>query len=530
LSDVNRILEAVRAGRSADAWRLAETAVERDAAALPLVLALAAEAAAERGALELAIARLTQALKQSDAPELWRRYGDLLTRADRFGEAMQAFEEALDIDGQDMAARGGAAVAAFRNGQLDAAAAHYGRMLEANPAHVEALTGLAAIAARRGRGADAVDFARRALAQDPAGLSARLALARGLILDAQAGAAIKEVLPISEDDAASPEARVAALDICAEAADALDHPAAAFAHYTRRNQLLASQYAAEAMALPERKLDQARRVGAWLRTCAPPAANTGEATRPHAFLIGFPRSGTTLLEKALGGHPQVSTLEEVDHLSAACGDLIADNAGLARLAALRPDEIAARRAVYWAGVDGGPSPPDRGQLTLDKMPLHTLLLPVIRVVFPDARILFAIRDPRDVVLSCFRRRFGMNAAMYEFLDLQRAADFYDATMDLADLARTRFDVAVHEVRHEAVVDDFDTALAEALGALGLAFDSGVRDFASRAAARARTPSDLQLTGGLSRNGLGTWRRYAAQIASVRDKLDPWAGRFGYLIP
>ena len=102
-------------------------------------------------------------------------------------------------------------------------------------------------------------------------------------------------------------------------------------------------------------------------------------------------------------------------------------------ALLRADarELGVLRERYWrevreAGLEVA------GKVFVDKHPLHSLKLPLIARLFPNAKILFAYRDPRDVVLSCFRRRFNMNPAMYQLLTLEGAAAFYDATMQLAD--------------------------------------------------------------------------------------------------
>ena len=102
---------------------------------------------------------------------------------------------------------------------------------------------------------------------------------------------------------------------------------------------------------------------------------------------------------------------------------------LERLSLAGPETLEALRASYWrlaagAGVDVA------GKLFVDKYPLNTLKLPVIARLFPDAKILFACRDPRDVVLSCFRHRFKMNAPIYELLSVESAARYYDAVMQL----------------------------------------------------------------------------------------------------
>jgi hypothetical protein len=100
-------------------------------------------------------------------------------------------------------------------------------------------------------------------------------------------------------------------------------------------------------------------------------------------------------------------------------------------------------------------------------------------------------------------------------------------MSLADAYRALLPLEVLEVRHEALVQSFDDEVARVLDALDLPWNDAVRGFAARAAARPRTPSDLQLTGGLSSAGVGQWRRYATLIEDVRPTLDPWAVRWGY---
>ena len=182
----------------------------------------------------------------------------------------------------------------------------------------------------------------------------------------------------------------------------------------------------------ERPLDEARRLADWFRRADAAEWRGAPASPPgaprHAFLIGFPRSGTTLLEKALASHPGAVSLEEIDCLGEAGRDLLADPGQLSALASIDEGEAGRRRTLYWTRVRERLGEDLAGKTLVDKMPLHTLALPVIAKLFPDAVILFALRDPRDVVLSCFRRRFRQNAAMAEFLTLEGAAHYYDAVM------------------------------------------------------------------------------------------------------
>jgi len=245
------------------------------------------------------------------------------------------------------------------------------------------------------------------------------------------------------------------------------------------------------------------------------------------FLLGFPRSGTTLLEKVLAGHPDISTLPEVDHLAAAGEHLLADDASLQALATLAPSQARALREDYWRNVAASVAVPLAGRILVDKMPLHTVALPLIARLFPDAKVLFALRDPRDVVLSCFRRRFQVNAAMFEFLTLEGAARYYDAVMGLARSYRELLPLQLHEVRHEAMVADLEGEARKVLGFIGADWNSAILDFADRARSRLGTPSDPQLARGLSSEGVGQWRRYEPCLRPVLGMLEPWVTRYGY---
>jgi hypothetical protein len=206
---------------------------------------------------------------------------------------------------------------------------------------------------------------------------------------------------------------------------------------------------------------------------------------------------------------------------------MANPAGLERLAKADEGQLADYRADYWRRVaETGANV--AGKVALDKLPLNTMKLPLIARLFPEAKILFALRDPRDVVLSCFRQRFRMNASMYEFLTLDGAARFYDGVMRLAGLYRAKLDLDVHEHRYEDLIEDFDGQTRAICGFLGLPWRAEMREFAATLEDRSTaTPSSIQVARGLYREGVGQWRRFREDLEPVLPILAPWAERFGY---
>jgi hypothetical protein len=185
------------------------------------------------------------------------------------------------------------------------------------------------------------------------------------------------------------------------------------------------------------------------------------------------------------------------------------------------------RESYWrhvaeAGVDV------RGKVFVDKNPLDTLTLPLIARLFPSARILFACRDPRDVVLSCFRHRFRMSAPMYELLTLAGAAAYYDAVMRVFLECVRALPLDIHLVRHEDLVTAFTPEVRRICELLHLEWVPSMEEFAPRTQRRdILTPSAAQLARGLDASGIGRWRRYRGELEPVLPLLSGWVSHFHY---
>ena len=138
-----------------------------------------------------------------------------------------------------------------------------------------------------------------------------------------------------------------------------------------------------------------------------------------------------------------------------------------------------------------------------------------------------MRDPRDVVLSCFRNQFDMFGDA-RIPNAPATAQFYDAVMRLADVYRAKLSLDVLELRLEDLIEDFDTKAREVCDFVGLEWNESMRDFASVARTRGvATPSARQVVREINASGVGQWRRYARELEPVLPVLKPWISRFGY---
>jgi tetratricopeptide (TPR) repeat protein len=246
--------------------------------------------------------------------------------------------------------------------------------------------------------------------------------------------------------------------------------------------------------------------------------------RAPAFLVGFPRSGTTLLDTFLMGHRDTAVLEEV-HLLGAAEREIGKVADLPR-ASLKSLERA--RKAYFAELERHVEPDFPG-LVVDKLPLNLLGGPFIQALFPGAPIIFAQRHPCDAVLSAFMQSFVMNDAMASFLTIEDSADLYDAVMSGWMAMRETLPLNVHTVRYERLVQDPEAELRPLVDFLGLHWDEGMLAHTETAKKRGAiiTPSYDQVTEPLSSRSVGRWKRYREQLQPVLPVLLPWAERLGY---
>jgi hypothetical protein len=243
-----------------------------------------------------------------------------------------------------------------------------------------------------------------------------------------------------------------------------------------------------------------------------------------AFLVGFPRSGTTLLDTFLMGHADIAVIEERGMMAAAqraVGDIAA-------LAERTPLELGQARRAYLEELHQYADPSFAG-VVLDKLPLNMIAAPLIHCLFPDARLIFAQRHPCDVVLSCFMQGFALNDSMACFLDLVDAAAYYDAAMTVWTKSREMLRLQTHSVIYEQLVNDPNAAIRPAVEFLGLGWRPRLLRHVETARARGAisTPSYNQVTQPLSERASGRWRRYEKQLTPVLPVLLPWAERLGY---
>ena len=299
----------------------------------------------------------------------------------------------------------------------------------------------------------------------------------------------------------------------------------AFACYERMNELFAKDVprAAEA-ATAYRNLIRKRHdatttewVGRW-------KPETHEDSRPApVFLFGFPRSGTTLLDTMLMGHPSIEVLEEEPALQIAAQHFQYDELPVAS-----DEQITAAREAYFEKV-ASLTPLNPGNLLVDKNPLATNAVPFMRRLFPKAKLILALRHPCDVILSCYVTNFKLNDGMSSFTQLETAAELYDLSFSYFERIQSLMPTPTHTVMYEKVVADQDGELRKLFEFLELDWHDAVLDHQTTALGRGRikTASYAQVVEPIYQRSAGRWQHFRKHLEPIFPVVQPWVEKFGY---
>lgn len=251
-----------------------------------------------------------------------------------------------------------------------------------------------------------------------------------------------------------------------------------------------------------------------------------------AFLIGFPRSGTTMTEQILAAHPDIETGDEwplITTIGNAALKMVGGQTSPAgMLTRLTESNICELRNLYWHEVRKYLNKVEDSVVFVDKMPLNLIDLPLINMVFPEAKIIIALRDPRDVCLSCFMQDFRLNNSMIHFLSMADSAEFYESVMDLYLHLRPIITVDVLEVRYEDTVTNLKKQGKRLLEHLEVEWNDKILAFHQKAEKRMiSTPSAAAVREPVHNGAVARWKNYEKYLKPVMPRLVRFISQFGY---
>jgi tetratricopeptide (TPR) repeat protein len=242
-----------------------------------------------------------------------------------------------------------------------------------------------------------------------------------------------------------------------------------------------------------------------------------------AFLGGHPRSGTTLLEQILGAHPAVAALDEPRAFTTVAAKLFNESPQIsaARLNIIRRRYLEAIQRDWDGSLEG--------KLVLDKNPSPTAKLRIWLRLFPELRVLIALRDPRDVVISCYFQNLVLNAYNANFLTLERTARHYANIMDVWLAVRQWEGFAWMETRYEDIVAGLEKEGRRVTEFLGLSWDPAQARFHEKSSKkRMFSPTYRDASQPVYARSVARWRAYEKHLAPILPVLEPYCRALGYI--
>lgn len=506
-----RLSEA--AGLIAQAGDALKAAVELEPGELDHVRALS-EFLGRQGRFDEAVTACRKALSRlPQRPEAYIHLADALLAARQAEEAVDVTRRLLEIAPDRHGSREWLAMVLERIGRVDEAEAEAKRVLASVPGQPGATLTLAKLAKRRGNlpGARTLLEAIDALPNTPDALAGDALVDLGGVLERQ-----------GEYDRAFEAYRRAQARLYAALPESDRDPRPYLSAITTARAFALAGGAAGVSGVSGGSVVSGGFAG-WKQ---PPP----DKFKDPVFIVGFPRSGTTLLEQVFAAHPGLVTTDESPILQST-RKALNDRFKFAKpypdvLHAMTGFQVSAGRQMYFDLARRAVGPELDNKRLVDKQPLNTVDLPLVRRLFPRAKVVYMVRDPRDTVLSCFTQSFARG--MPHFFDLEATARLYATLDDLWAVYRETLGLDSLELRYEDLVDSFAEVSRRVIGFVGETWDPGVERFHERAGRRfIVTPTYQDVSRPVYKTAMGRWTRFEGHLRPVLDMLEVCCVRWGY---
>jgi len=447
------------------------------------------------------------------APAFTTARANLATALHRQNKTVEALAELDRLAGDDPGNAGHANLRAAvlgRKGDFEEAIALYEDILAQSPGHPKVWMSYGHALKTVGRTDDSIAAYRRAAAIRPAFGEAWWSIAnlKTARLSTEDAAAMATALG---DPQASTEDLFHLQFALGKAYGDLGDPTAAFAHYAEANRLRRDVLPYDA-AETTRAVDAA--IALFTADFLAERAGAGDPAADPIFIVGLPRSGSTLIEQILSSHSLVEGTMELPDLPALASGA-RDN-----LAALDPERLQRLGAAYLerTRIQRREAKP----YFVDKLPNNWLHAGFIHLILPNARIVDARRHPLDCGYSNFRQHFARGQAFsYDLGDIGR---YYAGYVRLMAHFDEVLPGRIHRVVHERLLDEPEAEVRSLLAALDLPFEAGCLNFHENRRA-VRTASSEQVRRPINRDGADQWRPVAHLLGPLSDALGPALGSY-----
>ena len=231
------------------------------------------------------------------------------------------------------------------------------------------------------------------------------------------------------------------------------------------------------------------------------------------FMVGFPRSGTTLLDQLLSSHTMIEVVEEQPMINVVLDYFIGKESIQSQIRSLSKVKITNLQNKYIDEISKNRK--TTRPIVIDKLPLNMIHMSLIYQLFPNAKFIISSRDYRDVALSCYFQSFVLNQAMSYFLDWKSTNEFLSEAMKLTDKTLSSYPIKHIWVKYENLVDSPFTIIKDVLDFLDIDWQEAIKNYRDNIKGKTiNTPSYSEVTKKIHKNNKNRWENYKKQTQRV----------------